>query len=86
MVKETVDHHPFKSFEGGKNLAVVEAGCCTNEVIGWGSHHRRPDGDGGLSLVGIVVHEGPDPERAFVVGPLVVTSDHLDTELVVVGF
>lgn len=63
----------------------MEASGTLDEVISRGAHHWGLHCHSLLVLALSVLHEGPDPQRALVVGAKVVTSDVLLAELVVVG-
>ena len=62
----------------------MESSGTLDEVIGWSAHHCGADGFHGLVTVLGVVHHGPDPQWALVVGSLVVTSGH-DLSIVLVS-
>jgi len=82
--EEGVSVHPLEHLEGRKGLAVVETSSAANEVICWGAHHRGLHSHSLLVVAGGVLHVGPDPQRALVVGTKIVASHILLTELVVV--
>jgi len=83
--EEGVDHHPFKGVEGRQNFAVMEASSSLNEVGDGSAHHGGLDGDGRVVFSGGVLHVGPDPKGSFIIGTEIITGNHLDTVLVVVG-
>lgn len=83
--EEGVDHHPFESVEGRQNFAVVEASSGLDGVGGGSAHHGGLDGNGRVVFSDIVGHVGPDPKGSFIIGTFIITGDHLDAVLVVVG-
>lgn len=62
----------------------METSCATDVIVSRGSHHRSLNSDGLLVIALSVMHVGPDPQRALVVGTEIVTSDILLTIGVVV--
>lgn len=82
---ERVDHHPFKGFEGRQNFAVVEPTGSFDGVGSRSAHHGGLNGVSGVILSRSVLHISPNPKGSFVVRAHIVTSNHLDTVLVVVG-
>ena len=62
----------------------METSSATNVIVNRGSHHWGLNSDGLLVLALSVVHVGPDPQRALVVGTKIVTSDILLTIGVIV--
>jgi len=62
----------------------MEASCATDVIVNRGSHHWSLNSDSFLVITLSVVHVGPDPQRALIVGTEIVTSDILLTIGVVV--
>ena len=63
----------------------MESSSSLDEVTGRSAHHGGLDGDGGVVFSSGILHIGPDPKGSFIIRSEIITGDHLDTILVVVG-
>lgn len=83
MVVEGVDVDPLHGSEWRQQLAVVETSSLRDVVVHWSSHHWSLHHRLGLGSVVGVLHVGPDPEGASVVGSFILSDNELLTLRVV---